>query len=132
MDPFFLNHFEELVVVAVINMNPDNYRTDAGRNITQTILLLDGEPNTGKTTLAQIIRNMAGSENAYQSRTSLLNEGFEIGRYRSKTLLFACDVEAGLKGYPPIPGCVFSMTYEKRVTKNRVYAPSCCPFSLQN
>src|ERR1700740_167097 len=28
MDPFFLNHFEELVVVAVINMNPDDYRAD--------------------------------------------------------------------------------------------------------
>jgi len=86
-----------------------------GRNITQTILLLDGEPNTGKTTLAQIIRNMAGSENAYQLRTSLLNERFEIGCYRGKTLLFACDVEAkflsekgasglkGLVGGDPLP-----------------------------
>ena len=26
MDSFSLNHFEKLVIVAVINMNPDNYR----------------------------------------------------------------------------------------------------------
>jgi hypothetical protein len=41
-------------------------------------------------------------------------------------------VTGGFYAYPPVPGSVFSMTYEKRVTKNRVYAPSCCPFSLEN
>jgi hypothetical protein len=65
-----------------------------GRNITQTILLLDGESDTGKTTLAKIMRNLIGVENSYQLRTNLLNDRFEIGRYIGKTFLLAGDVDA--------------------------------------
>jgi P4 family phage/plasmid primase-like protien len=65
-----------------------------GRNITQTILLLDGESATGKTTLAKIMRNLIGMDNTYQLRTSLLNDRFEIGRYIGKTFLIASDVDA--------------------------------------
>jgi hypothetical protein len=64
-----------------------------GRNITQTILLLDGETDTGKSTLVKIIGQVVGLKNSYQLRTYLLKERFEIGRYIGKTLLLAPDVD---------------------------------------
>jgi phage/plasmid-associated DNA primase len=65
-----------------------------GRNITQTILLLDGESATGKSTLTKIMRNIVGEQNCYELRTALLADRFELGRYIGKTFLVAPDVDA--------------------------------------
>ena len=63
-----------------------------GYNLPQRFMILDGQPNGGKGVLVRIIQSLVGIENTYQLRTDLLNERFELYRYRGKTLLFAGDV----------------------------------------
>jgi hypothetical protein len=61
-------------------------------NPAQRFCILEGKPQSAKTTLANIITGLVGRENAGELRTHLLQERFEIGRLVGKTLLTARDV----------------------------------------
>lgn len=61
-------------------------------NLPQRLLILDGKPNTGKSTLVLILQALIGEENVCQLRTECLAERFELNRFRGKTLLIGCDV----------------------------------------
>ena len=63
-----------------------------GQNLPQRLLILDGKPNTGKSTLVLILQALIGEENVCQLRTECLAERFELNRFRGKTLLIGCDV----------------------------------------
>jgi phage/plasmid-associated DNA primase len=65
-----------------------------GRNLTQSILLLDGVADSSKTTLALVVCTMIGLENCAELRTSQLDERFESSAFIGKTLLMAPDVKA--------------------------------------
>jgi len=57
-----------------------------GINKSQRILLLDGWPGAGKTTLAEVIRRTVGNQNTEGLRTEQLESSrFEIGRFIDKT-----------------------------------------------
>jgi P4 family phage/plasmid primase-like protien len=63
-----------------------------GGNAAQRILLIQGTPNGGKSTLIEIIEKMIGLQNVAQMRTHLLNERFEYQKFLGKTLLTGKDV----------------------------------------
>ena len=63
-----------------------------GWNLIQKLLLLEGLGDIGKSTLALIIQRLVGLTNCTQLRTRLLEERFEIFRFRHKTLLIGIDV----------------------------------------
>jgi P4 family phage/plasmid primase-like protien len=65
-----------------------------GVNVAQSILLLDGTPGGGKTTLIRVICGIIGERNVASLRTNLLDERFEIGRLLGHTLLYGADVPA--------------------------------------
>ncbi|HKC00453.1 MAG TPA: phage/plasmid primase, P4 family [Terriglobales bacterium] len=65
-----------------------------GVNRPQRIYLLQGAPNTGKTTLGRLITVLIGRWNYSELRTEHLNERFETSRALGKTLLFGPDVKA--------------------------------------
>jgi Bifunctional DNA primase/polymerase, N-terminal len=65
-----------------------------GRNLTQTILLLDGVADSCKTTLARVICALIGQDNCTELRTAHLDERFEASAFIAKTLLTAPDVRA--------------------------------------
>jgi P4 family phage/plasmid primase-like protien len=65
-----------------------------GVNRPQRIYLLQGAPNTGKTTLGRLITVLIGRWNYSELRTQHLNERFETSRAVGKTLLFGPDVKA--------------------------------------
>jgi len=65
-----------------------------GRNLSQTILLLDGLADTSKTTLALVISEVVGPNNCTQLRTSQLDERFEASSFIGKSILLAPDVKA--------------------------------------
>jgi phage/plasmid-associated DNA primase len=65
-----------------------------GINRPQRIFLLQGTPNTGKTTLGRLITVLIGRWNYSELRTEHLNERFETSRALDKTLLFGPDVKA--------------------------------------
>jgi phage/plasmid-associated DNA primase len=65
-----------------------------GINRPQRIYLLQGAPNTGKTTLGRLITVLIGRWNYSELRTEHLNERFETSRALDKTLLFGPDVKA--------------------------------------
>jgi putative DNA primase/helicase len=65
-----------------------------GRNLTQTILILDGVAGASKGAVVLVIKGITGETNAYQLRTQLLDKQFEIGRMTGKTLLLGADVKA--------------------------------------
>jgi phage/plasmid-associated DNA primase len=65
-----------------------------GRNLSQTILLLDGVAESSKTTLALAIADTIGRENCSELRTAQLGERFEISAFVGKSLLTAPDVKA--------------------------------------
>jgi putative DNA primase/helicase len=65
-----------------------------GRNLTQTILLLDGVADSSKTTLARVISTVIGQDNCAELRTAHLDERFEASAFIGKTLLMAPDVRA--------------------------------------
>jgi P4 family phage/plasmid primase-like protien len=65
-----------------------------GRNLTQTILLLDGVADSSKTTLARVISALIGQDNCTELRTAHLDERFEASAFIGKTLLMAPDVRA--------------------------------------
>ncbi|MFH0796995.1 MAG: DUF5906 domain-containing protein [Candidatus Omnitrophota bacterium] len=63
-----------------------------GNNLIQKLLILDGEPERGKSTLALIIQGLIGQTNVTELRTKHLSERFELFRYLKKTLLVGVDV----------------------------------------
>lgn len=63
-----------------------------GNNLIQRLLILDGLPGRGKTTLALIIQKLIGQINVTELRTRHLSERFELYRYLKKTLLIGVDV----------------------------------------
>jgi len=65
-----------------------------GVNRPQRIFILQGPPNTGKTTLARLLTSLIGCRNCSELRTEHLNGRFETSRALGKTLLFAPDVRA--------------------------------------
>jgi putative DNA primase/helicase len=65
-----------------------------GRNISQTLILLDGEASSSKTTLARIAGQLVGENNFAELRTSCLEERFETSAFIGRTLLMAADVKA--------------------------------------
>jgi P4 family phage/plasmid primase-like protien len=65
-----------------------------GINRPQRIFILQGAPNTGKTTLGRLITTLIGRWNYSELRTQHLNERFETSRALGKTLLFGPDVKA--------------------------------------
>ena len=65
-----------------------------GRNLSQTLILLDGIPYSSKTTLARVIGELVGENSFTELRTSQLEERFETSAFIGKTLLMAADVKA--------------------------------------
>ena len=65
-----------------------------GVNRPQRIYLLQGAPNTGKTTLGRLITVLIGRWNYSELRTEHLTDRFETSRALGKTLLFGPDVKA--------------------------------------
>ena len=63
-----------------------------GVNLIQQLLILDGEPERGKSQLANVIQGIIGHENVTQLRTRFLGDRFEIFRFLDKTLLVGVDV----------------------------------------
>ncbi len=80
-----------------------------GTNLTQRLLILDGQPKRGKTQLANLIQGLVGMVNVTQLRTQHLHERFEIFAFLRKTLLVGVDVDADFlasKGATAIKGLV--------------------------
>lgn len=63
-----------------------------GNNLIQKLLILDGKPGRGKSTLALIIQKLVGQINVTEMRTQHLSERFELFRYLKKNLLVGVDV----------------------------------------
>ena len=63
-----------------------------GNNLVQKLLILDGQPGRGKSTLALIIQSLIGQVNVTELRTRHLSERFELFRYLKKNLLVGVDV----------------------------------------
>lgn len=63
-----------------------------GNNLIQRLLILEGLPGKGKSTLALIIQKLIGQLNVTELRTRHLGERFELYRYLKKTLLVGVDV----------------------------------------
>jgi P4 family phage/plasmid primase-like protien len=63
-----------------------------GLNLPQRIVIFEGTPGGGKTTLIKVLVGIIGQANCYQLRTEHLADRFEIYRYRAKTLLYGPDV----------------------------------------
>ena len=63
-----------------------------GNNLTQRLLILDGEAGRGKSTISLIIQGLVGLNNVTELRTRHLAERFEVHRYLKKTLLTGADV----------------------------------------
>jgi len=63
-----------------------------GRNIVQKIFVFEGPGNTFKSTFAEILQNVIGTENCTELRVNQLNERFELYRYFQKNLLIGSDV----------------------------------------
>ena len=66
-----------------------------GYNLPQIIVILDGDPGTGKSQIASVMRLVIGPHNTSNLRTDLLIERFELSHYAGKTLLMGSDVSAG-------------------------------------
>ena len=80
-----------------------------GINLIQKILILDGEPERGKTTIANIVQRLIGLVNVTELRTQHLIGRFELFRYLKKTLLVGVDVPGNFlsqKGTHIIKGLV--------------------------
>jgi putative DNA primase/helicase len=65
-----------------------------GVNRPQRIFILEGIPNTGKTTVGLIAQHLIGKRNCVELRPDMLNERFEMARAVGKTLYFGPDVDS--------------------------------------
>lgn len=80
-----------------------------GNNIAQRFLILDGEPNRGKSRISKIIQAIVGAESVMQLRTQHLADRFELYRFRDKNLLIGVDVPGNFlqdKGASVIKGLI--------------------------
>ncbi len=80
-----------------------------GNNLIQRLLILEGTPGGGKSTLALIIQKLIGQINVTELRTQQLSGRFELFRYLKKTLLVGVDVPGNFlseKGAYVIKGLV--------------------------
>ena len=59
-----------------------------GNNLIQKLLILDGKPGRGKSTLALIIQKLVGQINVTELRTRHLSERFELFRYLKRIFLW--------------------------------------------
>jgi P4 family phage/plasmid primase-like protien len=64
----------------------------SGHNSVQRILILEGLPETGKSTTAEIAELLIGPRNCAELRTKHLEGRFEIGRLCDRTLVIGADV----------------------------------------
>jgi phage/plasmid-associated DNA primase len=64
-----------------------------GRNLTQRFAILDGIAGASKGAFVLILNGIVGPKSAYELRTNLLTERFEIGRMIGRTLLIGADVK---------------------------------------
>ena len=65
-----------------------------GGNAGQKIMLVQGTPGGGKSTLIEVIEKIIGTHNVAQIRTKQLNDRFELQKSLGKTLLTGKDVNA--------------------------------------
>jgi putative DNA primase/helicase len=66
-----------------------------GTNLTQRVLMLDGEAGASKGAFVLILKGIVGSRNCRELRTKQLGEGrFEVGRFLGANLLLGADVPA--------------------------------------
>ena len=65
-----------------------------GDNPLQRILILDGLAKTGKTTYVNVVAKLLGPGKATPLRTKYLNDRFEVGQLKGKSLLIGPDVDA--------------------------------------
>jgi P4 family phage/plasmid primase-like protien len=63
-----------------------------GVNFLQIMVLMYGEAQSGKGTIARVMASLVGKENTATLRTDKLSERFELGRLRHKLLLYGPDV----------------------------------------
>lgn len=63
-----------------------------GKNQSQHIVLMHGEAQSGKGTIARVMVDFVGRENMATLRTDQLNGRFEMARFRHKLLLYGPDV----------------------------------------
>jgi putative DNA primase/helicase len=63
-----------------------------GYNSIQRLLILEGLPETGKSTTAEIAKLLVGPRNCAELRTKHLEGRFEIGRLWGRTLVIGADV----------------------------------------
>jgi len=63
-------------------------------NSAQRIMILTGTAGGGKSTIAEIVEKIIGTQNVTELRTDNLADRFELFRYRGKTLLTGKDVPA--------------------------------------
>jgi phage/plasmid-associated DNA primase len=80
-----------------------------GENLSQQLLIIDGEGGRGKGTATGILQALVGRQNITQLRSAHLGERFELYRYLSRTLLVGVDVDPGFlssKGANVIKGLV--------------------------
>jgi phage/plasmid-associated DNA primase len=109
--PRFLN---ELVLPAVHPEDVVLLQKMAGQcllgvNLSQRLLILDGEAGRGKSQYGIVLQALVGRENVTQLRTDHLNERFELFRYRNRTMLVGVDVDSNFlssDGAPVIKGLV--------------------------
>jgi P4 family phage/plasmid primase-like protien len=64
----------------------------SGHNSVQRLLILEGLPETGKSTTAEIAKLLIGPRNCAELRTKHLEGRFEIGRLLGRTLVIGADV----------------------------------------
>lgn len=65
-----------------------------GKNLTQTILLLTGTPNGGKSTFLSVLQALIGEYNCTELRLEHMGSRFESQRIIGKTLLTGPDVQS--------------------------------------
>jgi P4 family phage/plasmid primase-like protien len=65
-----------------------------GRNVAQKLTILMGMAQSGKGVIARIVTELLGPANVTTLRTKSLDGRFEIGRFVSKLLLYAPDVDS--------------------------------------
>ena len=72
----------------------------SGVNFLQKILILQGEPGSGKSVLAAVARLLIGAANCEELRVAHLADKFELTRYVAKTLLIGADVAGDFLNHP--------------------------------
>lgn len=71
-----------------------------GVNFLQKIVILQGAPETGKSQLAIVARELIGPHNCAELRIAHLDDRFELGRYLGKILLIGADVAGNFLSHP--------------------------------